>query len=251
MNIHHFYIEKGQGEPLILLHGNRESSHYFVNQIEDFSRFFHVYAIDTRGHGRTPRGTQPFTIKQFADDLLRFMDEHQIAKANLLGFSDGANIAMVFAIDYPERVNLLVLNGANQSTHGVKRMIQVLIEIGYKIAKRFAGRSDVARRNAEMLELMVNELNVPVPALSGIKAKTLVIAGTNDLIKETHTRFIADHIPGSELIFIKGNHFIANKKSRAFNEAVLKFLTGEREIPCIRKKKSKAAYEMGAAINKN
>ena len=66
MDIQHHYIEKGQGEPLILLHGNGENCDYFKGQIEAFARCFHVYAPDTRGHGKTPRGNAPFTIRQFA-----------------------------------------------------------------------------------------------------------------------------------------------------------------------------------------
>ena len=81
MDIKHHFIEKGQGDPLILLHGNGENCDYFVGQIDAFSRYYHVYALDTRGHGKTPRGEAPFTIRQFADDLLSFMDEHDIGKA--------------------------------------------------------------------------------------------------------------------------------------------------------------------------
>lgn len=123
MDIRHFYIEKGQGEPLILLHGNGESCDYFSNQMDVFSQLYHVYALDTRGHGKTPRGEQPFTIKQFAEDLLGFMDAHHIDSAHLLGFSDGGNIAMRFAIGHPDRVNKLVLNGANLNAQGVKRRV--------------------------------------------------------------------------------------------------------------------------------
>lgn len=224
MDINHFFIEKGQGEPIILLHGNGEDCGYFQGQIDEFSKLYHVYAIDTRGHGKTPRGDKPFTIRQFAEDLLCFMDEQQIEKAHLLGFSDGGNIAMVFALRYPERVNRLILNGANINTGGIKRTAQVSIEIGYKIAKRFAGKSNSAKLNAEMLGLMVNEPNLEPRELAGIKGKTLVIAGTKDLIKAEHTRLIASNIPDSELVFIKGNHFIASKNPLEFNRTVLEFL---------------------------
>ncbi|MBO7050748.1 MAG: alpha/beta fold hydrolase [Bacteroidaceae bacterium] len=151
MDIEHYYIEKGRGEPLILLHGNGENCDYFKGQIDEFARYYHVYALDTRGHGNTPRGNAPFTIRQFADDLLGFMDSHGIDKAHLLGFYDGGNIA-------------------------------------------------------------------------AIKAKTLVIAGNNDMIKDAHTRLIAHSIQDSQLVLIKGNHFIANKCPEAFNRAVLEFL---------------------------
>ena len=224
MEIKHYFTEKGKGEPLILLHGNGENSEYFRGQIDVFSKQYHVYAVDTRGHGKTPRGEKPFTIRQFADDLLCFMDKQQIERAHLLGFSDGGNIAMVFAIHYPDRVNRLILNGANLNPNGVRRSIQIPIEIGYKFAKRFAEKSDSARLNAEMLGLMVNDPNVEPEKLAGIKAKTLVIAGTKDMIKEEHTRLIASSIPNSKLVFLKGNHFIANKHPGEFNRTVMDFL---------------------------
>ena len=225
MDIRHYFIEKGQGEPLILLHGNGESCEYFQGQMDAFARRYHVYAVDTRGHGKTPRGERPFTIRQFADDLHCFMDEHGIEKAHLLGFSDGGNIAMIFAMRYPERVDRLILNGANLDTRGVKRAVQIPVEIGYRMAKLFSGRSESARVNAEMLGLMVNDPNVRPEELEAIRAKTLVIAGTKDLIKPSQTRQIAEHIPDSRLVFVEGNHFIAGKNPEEFNRAVLDFLT--------------------------
>ena len=224
MDITHHFIEQGYGEPLILLHGNGEDISYFEYQMEPFSKHFRVIAIDTRGHGQTPRGDAPFTIRQFAEDLLGFMDMHSIAKANLLGFSDGGNIAMVFAMAHPDRVNKLILDGANLDASGVKRSVQIPIEIGYRIAKLFARKSPDAGKNAEMLGLMANDPNVKPEELSRIQAHTLVIAGNKDMIKESHTRLIAANIPGAELAIIPGNHFVANKNPEVFNETVLRFL---------------------------
>ncbi len=209
---------------MILLHGNGESSDYFQGQMDEFARYYRVLAIDIRGHGKTPRGEAPFTIRQFADDLLGFMDAHQIGKAHLLGFSDGGNIAMVFAMKHPGRVNRLILNGANLDAKGVKRSVQIPIEMGYRIASMFARMSKSAKQNAEMLGLMVNDPNVLPEELRGIQAKTLVVAGTKDMIKEEHTRLIARNIPDARLAFIKGNHFVANKCPHTFNRIVLEFL---------------------------
>ena len=224
MDIKHYYIEKGQGEPLILLHGNGENCDYFVGQIDVFAQHFHVFALDTRGHGKTPRGDAPFTIRQFADDLKDFMDEHGIDKAHILGFSDGGNIAMVFAMKYPERVNRLILDGANLDASGIKRSVQWPIEIGYWFAKLFANKSEEAKLHEEMLGLMVNDPNVKPEELSMIQAKTLVIAGTKDMVKDEHTRLIANHIPNARLVILEGDHFVANKCPDAFNRTVLAFL---------------------------
>jgi pimeloyl-ACP methyl ester carboxylesterase len=223
-DIDHYFVEKGQGDPLILLHGNGEDCGYFAGQTDAFARHFHVYAPDTRGHGKTPRGKAPFTIRQFADDLLAFMDAQNIGHANLLGFSDGGNIAMVFAMKYPERVERLILDGANLDAKGVKRSVQIPIEIGYRFARLFAGRSEEAKRHAELLGLMVNDPAVAPEELAKIRAKTLVIAGTRDMIKEAHTRLIAARIPDARLVFLEGDHFVANKCPDAFNRAVLDFL---------------------------
>lgn len=110
MDISLYYEKRGAGEPLVLLHGNGEDGSYFLHQMEAFSREFLVYALDTRGHGRSPRGSAPFTISQFAEDLLAFLDEQGLKRVNLLGFSDGGNIALTFALRHPERVRRLVLN---------------------------------------------------------------------------------------------------------------------------------------------
>jgi len=223
-NIQLHYIEKGNGYPLILLHGNGEDCTYFKNQIDCFSKQYRVIAIDTRGHGKSPRGTSPLCLEQFAEDLKTFMDKHTIEKANILGFSDGGNTAIIFALKYSEKVAKLILNGANINPVGVKSSVQIPIIIGYKIAYMFSKMSKKAKQNAEILGLMVNEPNIKPSELSAITAKTLVIAGTKDMIKKNHTLTIAENIPNSELVFVKGNHFIAASNPIDFNRAVKKFL---------------------------
>ncbi|WP_449314610.1 alpha/beta fold hydrolase [Rubneribacter sp.] len=216
--------EAGEGEPLVLLHGNGEDGTYFAHQIKRFSQRFHVLALDTRGHGRSPRGEAPFTIRQFACDLLSFLDARGIERTHLLGFSDGGNIALVFALAHPERVGKLVLNGANLNARGVKRSVQAPIELGYRTARLFARFSAKARANAEMLGLMVDDPNVAPEELAALAAPTLVIAGENDMIREDHTRLIARSIPNARLALVPGDHFVAAKNPEAFNREVERFL---------------------------
>lgn len=224
MDIKLNYVEKGTGFPLILLHGNGENHEYFVHQIAYFSKKYRVIAIDTRGHGQSPRGEASFTIRQFADDLYGFMEEHSVEKAHILGFSDGGNIAMLFAMKYPEKVDRLILNGANLDGSGVKPGVQIPIVCGYWFANFFAKKSRKAKRNAEMLRLMVNDPNVRPKELSNLHKKTLVIAGTKDMIKGSHTRLIAKSLPDAQLVFLEGDHFIANKNPKEFNRVVNAFL---------------------------
>ena len=125
------YVETGEGFPLVLLHGNGEDHTYFKRQMEPFSLKYRVIALDTRGHGKSPRGSAPFTLDQFAEDLREFLDQRGIAKCHLLGFSDGGNIALLFALKYPQYVEKLVLNGANLRPSGVKLSTQIPIVAGW------------------------------------------------------------------------------------------------------------------------
>lgn len=221
---HLYYKEKGKGKPLILLHGNGEDSSYFESQMDYFSQTRRVIAVDTRGHGRSPRGIAPFTIRQFAEDLREFMEEMGIERADLLGFSDGGNIALIFALRYPERVDRLILNGANLWSRGVKPSVQIPIILGYYAAYFFGHFSGKARANAELLRLMVKDPNIEQEELRNIQSPTLVIAGERDMIREEHTRLIAAEIPGAKLRIIPGDHFIAAGNPEAFNREVDRFL---------------------------
>ena len=227
MDISLYYEEKGEGFPLVLLHGNGEDHTYFKNQIEFFSKSRHVIAVDTRGHGKSPRGGGELSIRRFAEDLYEFFLEHGIEKADLLGFSDGGNIALLFALKNPKMVRKLILNGANLFPKGVRESVQFPIELGYFLAKPFANIGKKARKKAELLSLMVNDPYIEPDELKYICAPTLVIAGTHDMIKESHTRLIAEKIPGAKLKFIEGDHFIAHKNPDVFNKATEAFLNGQ------------------------
>ncbi len=224
------YIEKGSGTPLILLHGNSESNKYFRNQIDCFSEHYRVIAPDTRGHGGSPRGKSPFTLAQFADDLKEFLDCLGIKRAIILGFSDGGNIALLFALKYPQYVEKLILNGADLSPKGVKSIVQIPIVIGFDIAA-FVSRFDKkAIAKKEMLGLMVGQPNIKTAELANIEAPTLVIAGMNDMIREKHTVSICRAIPNSALAIIKGSHFCARDNSEEFNKVVSDFLEAKESV---------------------
>jgi len=224
MDIHLQYTEKGHGETLVLLHGNNDSSSYFEKQINELSEYYRVIAVDTRGHGRSPRGTAPFTLRQFVEDLEFFMEDHSIDRTHLLGFSDGGNIALMFTLKYPHKVKKLILNGANLTPSGVKPLYQSAIEAEYFLLDRIFGKSEKLTKRREMLSLMVNEPNINAGQLAKINTPTLVIVGTDDMIKVSETAAIHNGIKGSELKLLKGSHFVSREHPEEFNAAVLDFL---------------------------
>ena len=224
MDIRLNYVEAGAGEPLVLLHGNGENHTYFKRQMEPFSQRYRVLALDTRGHGDSPRGSAPFTLQQFAEDLKDFLDGQGIARCRLLGFSDGGNIALLFALKYAQYVEKLVLNGANLSPFGVKWSTQLPIAAGWCACGVCGLFCRKARVNWEMLNLMVTQPNIRREELGKLTMPTLVVAGERDMIRERHTRAIAQAIPNSSLVILPGDHFVARRNWEQFNPLVLEFL---------------------------
>ncbi len=223
MDIQLHYEKNGSGTPLLLLHGNGEDGTYFVHQIREFSKDFTVYAVDTRGHGKSPRGTAPFTLSQFADDLRDFMDGQGLATADILGFSDGGNIALLFALRYPERVSRLIVNGANLFPEGLQE--RLLAAMKRKFASFQQENTPEAEFNQLLFRLMLDEPQIDPAELRRLTFPTLVIAGEKDMVQDAHTRLIAESIPGSRLVILPGDHFIASKEPAAFNAAVRAFLS--------------------------
>ena len=225
MDIQLNYTTAGQGFPLVLLHGNGEDHTYFKHQMGPFSEKFRVIAPDTRGHGRSPRGTAPFTLEQFAEDLKDFLDSREIRRCHLLGFSDGANIALLFALKYPEYVEKLILNGGDLYPAGVKLSTQAPIVLGWGLLQAVRRFDKNARPKWELLDLMTTQPHIKPDSLSALTMPTLVVAGEKDMIRESHTRLIARSIPNSRLAILPGDHFVARRNWQAFNPVILKFLS--------------------------
>ena len=227
MNIKLNYVEKGSGMPLVLLHGNGESSECFSAQIPVFSKKYRVIAVDTRGHGKSPRGDKPFTLAQFAEDLKNLLDNLELKKIYLLGFSDGGNIAITFMLKYPQYVEKLILNGANMTPNGVVPEVKRMFMKDWRKASvaAFFGRGD--KRKKELLDLMVKEPHFTKEQLSAITVPTLVLVGNKDMITESETDTIASSIPNSTKRVLEGTHFIVSENSDEYNMVVLDFLEDE------------------------
>lgn len=224
MDIELFYEEMGSGEPLILLHGNGEDHTIFDNVAKHFAKQYHVIAIDTRGHGKSPLGDEPFSLYQFAEDLNEFMNEQKIEKANILGFSDGGNIALIFASEYPEKVIKLIANGANTKPSGIKPLVHLAMLFRYmlySVAAAFSGKFELKKA---LYYIMLHEPHITKEELEQITAPTLVLVGTEDLIRESESKYIKKSIRNSEIVFVLGNHFIVKNNTKDYIFAVEKFL---------------------------
>lgn len=225
-----FYAEYPAENPnapvLFLLHGNGEEHSYFSRQISALSSQFRLILPDTRGHGQSEHGSRSFNFSLFADDLLSLMDFLKIPKAHLLGFSDGGNTALTFALSYPQRVSSLILNGANLNPFGVKAFIQIPVVLEYGWRRFCSPFSKSQKQKSEILGLMVHHPHISADSLGSICIPALVIVGEKDMIRDSHSRLIANSIPGCRFVRIeKSGHFCAADLPERFNAEVLSFLS--------------------------
>jgi pimeloyl-ACP methyl ester carboxylesterase len=103
-----FYRKEGTGSPLVVVHGLYGSSDNWINIGKRLAEKHTVYMIDQRNHGRSPFANS-HTFNDMRDDLAEFFGKHKIEKATVLGHSMGGKAAMWFALDFPEKVEKLVI----------------------------------------------------------------------------------------------------------------------------------------------
>jgi pimeloyl-ACP methyl ester carboxylesterase len=220
-----YYEVSGQGFPLFLLHGNGGSGEYFKKQIPVFSKYFTVYVMDSRGHGHSTNRSKYLSFDQMADDLAMIMETEHISQANLVGFSDGANLAMVFTKKYPQKVQRLVLNAGNTQVKGVHFLAQLFTFVAYQAVRLFAVFSKKAQQKLAVLQLMLTDIGVTTADLNQFTQKTLVIVGKYDLIKRSHSLYLAKEIPYASFVLVpRQGHSFARKAPQRFNQEVLSFL---------------------------
>src|SRR5215210_2418308 len=109
--LHTYYEVSGEGEPLLLLHGGFCPVAGFDGLTTRLAEAYRVYLPERRGHGRTPDAEGPITFVNMAEDTIAFMDAVDLSSADLVGWSDGAVVAVHVALEHPDLVRKLVLIG--------------------------------------------------------------------------------------------------------------------------------------------
>ena len=257
--------------PVVLLHGNRGthrdfSCHAYRGRASDaFDDSYIkvlaeagclVIAMDSRGHGRSVlkmaalkaaagknRKQQNDSIRKqtaaadMAEDVVRLLDHLKIEKAVILGFSDGANTALEFATDYPDRAKKIVAVSANALPDGLIAPMLFMEKMRFQCAKALEtiapdGKFGKWCKKEQFLSgLILHSPFLTEKRLKKITVPVLLMAGTHDLIKESHTRLIAKYIPKSQLILIKGGtHQGFFKKKERYTGAILDFLSDEKKL---------------------
>ncbi|MEI5995613.1 alpha/beta fold hydrolase [Candidatus Enterococcus mansonii] len=220
-----YYEITGQGFPILLLHGNGGSGSYFQKQISAFSKYYRVYTIDSREHGRSTNESSILSFEQMAEDVYLIMKQEHVKQADIIGFSDGANLAMVFTKNYPDYVRRLVLNAGNTVVKGVRFPVRVATALEFALFRLLSLFSKKAKKRVRTIKLMTTDIGVSTLDLRRFNVKTLVIVGKYDIIKYSHSIYLAKEIPNASFVIVdKQGHSFAKKAPEIFNKKILTFL---------------------------
>jgi pimeloyl-ACP methyl ester carboxylesterase len=228
-----WYFTHGSGAPVILLHGGLGHSGNWGYQVPALvSRGYRVVLIDSRGHGRSTRDAQPYSYQLMASDVLAVMDALHLEKASLVGWSDGACVALVLARRARARVAGVFFFACNMDPSGVKP-----IEPGPLLNRCFSRHTkDYAQLSAapgqfstfvEAVSLMQRtQPNYSAQDLAEIDVPVAIVQGEHDeFITRDHAEYLARSIPNAELVILHGvSHFAPLQRPEQFNSEILKFL---------------------------
>ncbi len=210
---------------LVFLHGNGENLHYFEPQIKYFINQYDIIEIDSRAHGLSKRGTEPLNFWTMAKDVLAVLNELQVEKINIIGFSDGAITALHLALLEPPRIESMVLAGVNYNPKGLLPIPRLSVRLNYIRLSILSWISKPMKAQKEIWNLMVNHPNLTHNELESITIPSLIITGEKDRVSQKHNDILSQIMKNTQRRIIpKGDHFISSKMPELFNREVEEFL---------------------------
>jgi len=232
-----YYEVYGQGEPLLIIHGNGGSISNFENQIPYFSKKYQVILADSRAHGKSIDNNDSLSYEMMTDDLKGLLDHLHKDSCFVIGWSDGGIEGLLLAIKYPKKVKKLAVTGANlipDANLAVDTWIDQDLKHNIDSLEKMSQTKSV-KNNLKLWRLMVREPHITHEALQKITCPTLVIGGDQDVIVPRHTLEIAENIKQSNLwILPNSGHSTPIYYKDIFNNTVNSFF----KAPFVKKEKA-------------
>ncbi len=236
--LHTYYEVHGEGDPLVLLHGGFCPLETLDGLTPTLAQSYRVIAPERRGHGRTADVEGPITYDNMAADTIAFLDAVSVSGAHLVGWSDGAIVALLVARERPALAGKLVLIGQPVNFDGVpaemlsmlssfsKEMLPPMLEPLYAATSPDGPEHfDVVAE--KLFTLYKVEPNMELAELERISAPTLVMVGDSDFCSVEHAEAMRRAMPNAQLAVAPGaTHGLPMEKPELVSRLVLEFLAG-------------------------
>ena len=236
-----WYAAYGAGPPVVLLHGGLGHSGNWGNQVPALTAAgYQVILVDSRGHGRSTRDAKPYRYERMAGDVLAVLDALHVRRAAVVGWSDGATIAMILALEQPSRITGVVFFGGNMDTSGVLSTPAASTALDHCFTRHardyeaLSATPEGFRDFVEAVSLMMRtQPSYPAEALRQVRVPVVILHSEQDeFIRREHAEYLAQTIPGARLqVLAEVSHFAPLQRPRLFNEAVLGALRGFHDSP--------------------
>ena len=230
-----WYGVAGRGPPVVMLHGGLGASDHWGAEARALIDDHHqVILIDSRGHGRSTRDPHPLTYVKMAADVLAVMDAVGVKRADIVGWSDGAIIGLVLAMQHPERLDAVYAFGANMDLKGFNpaaALSPALPQADKALRKLYARTSPTPGEYDNffrwVLTMQATQPTYSAADLAAIHGQRIAIADAEheEFILRAHTDYLARTIPGAKLVILPGvSHFAALQAPEVFSRSVIGFL---------------------------
>jgi pimeloyl-ACP methyl ester carboxylesterase len=230
-----YYEIYGEGEPLLLLHGNGGSILSFEFQIPELSKYFKVIAVDSRAQGKSTDSEKEITYALMASDMNELIDNLQLESVYIAGWSDGGNIGLELAYAHPEKVKKLVVYGANYSWKDFLAAPDdtqmdpddpIFEKTGPVIQKSLSGYKKISPGIQKKLAVLMEKYpDFTLEQLNQIEVPVLVVAGDHDMIRPDHTLTLFTSLPHAQLFIVPGaSHMAPIEQPELINSETIKFL---------------------------
>jgi pimeloyl-ACP methyl ester carboxylesterase len=236
----------GHGPPVLFLHGGMVFfDNSFAKQRDYFSTFRTVIGIDQRGHGHSPDGPWSLSYKLMADDTAAIIEQLGLGPVDVVGHSDGADLALILVRDHPQLVRRLVISGANirvdlsaeekqRAQWSPEQLAAHLRATAASLPPWFL--PDYARVSpdgpdhwmkllAKCYDMWLQPVVIEPADLRNISIPVLVMAGDHDFTSLEENAEIFRDLPHGQLIIVPASsHGTFNKRPELVNLAIREFL---------------------------